>query len=137
MKDLDMFLKTVADGMKTMAQGVETLANKLEKLAKAQSAEKAKKKKTTRSAPKAPAKPKASKKKAARKSVKKAVPQKGKSMTAADTLLGIVNRSRKGVDTTTLMEKTGYDQKKVANLVYKLKKQGKIKSERKGVYVKV
>jgi len=137
MKDLDMFLKTVADGMKTMAQGVETLANKLEKIAKAQSAEKAKKKTTTKPAPKARAKPKPPKKKVARKSVKKAVPKKEKSMTAADTLLGIVSRSRKGVDTQTLVEKTGYDQKKVANLVYKLKKQGKIKSEKKGVYVKV
>jgi hypothetical protein len=36
----------------------------------------------------------------------------------------------------TLMEKTGYDQKKIANLVYKLKNQGKIKSVKKGVYLK-
>jgi hypothetical protein len=35
------------------------------------------------------------------------------------------------------MQKTGYDAKKIHNLVYKLKKQGKIKSETKGVYVKV
>jgi hypothetical protein len=35
-----------------------------------------------------------------------------------------------------LMEKTGYNQKKIANLVFKLRKQGKIKSVAKGVYVK-
>jgi hypothetical protein len=34
------------------------------------------------------------------------------------------------------MDKTGYNQKKVANLVFKLRKQGKIKSVVKGVYVK-
>ena len=34
------------------------------------------------------------------------------------------------------MEKTGYNQKKIANLVFKLRKQGKIKSVGKGVYVK-
>jgi hypothetical protein len=34
------------------------------------------------------------------------------------------------------MEKTGFDQKKTYNIVYKLKKQGKIKSAGKGVYVK-
>jgi hypothetical protein len=34
------------------------------------------------------------------------------------------------------MQKTGYENKKIHNLVYKLKKQGKIKSETKGVYVK-
>jgi hypothetical protein len=37
---------------------------------------------------------------------------------------------------TTINQKTGYDNKKINNLVYKLKKQGRIKSETKGVYVK-
>jgi len=57
-------------------------------------------------------------------------------VTAADTVLGIIKRSKKGVDTAALMEKTGYNQKKIANIVFKLKKQGKIKSDSKGVYVK-
>jgi hypothetical protein len=35
------------------------------------------------------------------------------------------------------LKKTGYDRKKVANMVYRLGKQGKIKSIKKGVYVKV
>jgi len=53
-----------------------------------------------------------------------------------DTVLAIVSRSKKGVNTAILMEKTGYDQKKISNLLYKLKKQGKIKSVNKGVYLK-
>jgi len=57
-------------------------------------------------------------------------------VTAADTVLGIVKRSKKGIDTAALMEKTGYNQKKVTNIVFKLRKQGKIKNEGKGVYVK-
>ena len=128
MKDLDTFLKTVADGMKNMAQGVEALAEKLEKMAKAQKDVKAKKKDTAEDKP--------SKKAVARKPAKKTAPKKEKPMTAADTLLGIVKRSRKGIDTATLIEKTGYNQKKVANLIFKLKKQGKIKNVKKGVYVK-
>jgi predicted nucleic acid-binding protein len=36
-----------------------------------------------------------------------------------------------------IKQKTGYDNKKIHNLVYKLKKQGKIKSETKGIYIKV
>ncbi|MFH2218823.1 MAG: hypothetical protein ABII68_04070 [Pseudomonadota bacterium] len=128
MKDLDTFLKTVADGMKNMAQGVEALAEKLEKMAKSQKDVKAKKKDTAEDKP--------SKKAVAPKPAKKAVPKKEKPMTAADTLLGVVKRSRKGIDTATLIEKTGYNQKKVANLIFKLKKQGKIKSVKKGVYVK-
>ena len=128
MKDLDTFLKTVADGMKNMAQGVEALAEKLDKIAQAQKDVKAKEKR--RSSGRSP-------KKAAAKKAKKVAPKKVKPITAADTLFGIIKRSRKGVDTATLMEKTGYDQKKVANLIYKLKKQGQIKSVKKGVYLKV
>jgi len=73
-------------------------------------------------------------KKPAAKPIKK---QAGKTMTAADTILGVISRSKKGVDTATIMAKTGYNQKKVANFVYRLKKQGKIKSIEKGIYLKV
>jgi len=47
-----------------------------------------------------------------------------------------IKRSKKGIATAALMEKTGYNQKKVTNIVFKLRKQGKIKNEGKGVYVK-
>ncbi len=69
--------------------------------------------------------------------VKKAVPKNAAPATAVDTVLTIIKRSKKGVGTASLMEKTGYNQKKIANLVYKLKMQGKIKSVEKGVYMKV
>ena len=129
MKEIEVFVKTVVDGMKVMAQGIETLAEKLDTIAKSRFDEKAK----AEPARKAPAKPK----KVVKKAAKKAVPKKEKPATAVDTVLGIINRSKKGVDTDTLVKKTGYDKKKVANLVYKLKKQGKIKSDGKGVYLKV
>ena len=122
MKELDVFLKTVVDGMKSMAQGIEKLAEKMDTIAKSLMDEKAKK--IAKPARKAPAKP------------EKSVPKKETSATAADTVLAIINRSKKGVGTAALMEKTGYNQKKIANLVYKLKKQGKIKSVDKGVYLK-
>ena len=72
---------------------------------------------------------------------KKAAPKKATSKkvapaTAADTVLAIIKRSKKGVGTAVLMEKTGYNQKKISNLVYKLRKQGKIKSVGNGVYLK-
>jgi predicted Rossmann fold nucleotide-binding protein DprA/Smf involved in DNA uptake len=124
MKDLDVFLKTVVDGMKVMAQGIETLAEKLDTIAKARLDETPKRKAEAKPARKAPAKP------------KKPVQKKEKPATAAETVLSIINRSKKGVDTATLMKKTGYNQKKIANLVFKLRKQGKIKNVAKGVYVK-
>jgi hypothetical protein len=131
MKELDALIKTVADGLKSMAQGVEKLADKVDGIGKSLAEEKAK----AKAKPKRKA-PQKAKKKAAKKSTKKAAPAKKKPATAADTVLTIINRSKKGVNTDTLMKKTGYDRKKVANIIYKLKKQGNIKNAGKGLYVK-
>ena len=54
----------------------------------------------------------------------------------SDTILGIIKRSKKGVGAAELMKKSSFIQKKAYNIVYKLKKQGKIKSAGKGVYMK-
>ena len=79
-------------------------------------------------------------KKAAPKKImaKKAAPKKAaaKKVTAADTVLKAIQGLKKGIDTARLMKKTGFDQKKVANIIFKLKKQGKITSPKKGLYVK-
>ncbi len=134
MKELDVFLKNVVEGMKSMAQGIDVLAEKLEIIAKSRVDVRPKRKAKAKPARKAPAK--SSKKKAAQKAPKRAVSNKAKPRTAVATVLAIINSSKKGVNMATLMEKTGYDQKKIANLVYKLKNQGKIKSVKKGVYLK-
>ena len=71
------------------------------------------------------------------KPAKKAVPKKpAKEVTAYATFLSIINRTKKGVSVEQLVSKTGFNQKKIANLVYKAKSQGKIKSAGKGAYVK-
>ena len=129
MKELEVFLKTVVDGMKGMAQGIEALAEKLDTIAKARmDKQKAAKKKPVKKAPakKAPVKKAAAKKVGAKKPA-----------TAVDTVLKVINRSKKGVDTAALMKKTGFSQRKIHNIVYKLKKQGKVKSVGKGGYLKV
>ena len=123
MKESDVFLKTVVEGMKIMAQGIEALAEKLDTIAKSR-VDKVK----AKSARKAPSKPK--------KSVaKKAAPKKP--ITAAETVLKIIRRSKKGVSPATISEKTGFAPKKVHNIVYKLKKEGKIKRVERGLYLKV
>ena len=57
--------------------------------------------------------------------------------TDTDKLLAFINRSKKGVDTATLMKKTGFDQKKVRNMLNRTYKQGKITRVDKGIYVGV
>ncbi|MDJ0816615.1 MAG: hypothetical protein QNJ58_10460 [Desulfobacterales bacterium] len=155
MKEVQSLLKLVSDGLKTLAQGVEALADKVDEAAKAKS-----KRKTTVDTTAEPAKPAAAAKKpgapaqkpaAAEKpsapAMKKAPAEKpaakvspgkaaAKPATAIDTVMGLITGSSKGVSTAEIKSKTGYDQKKVANIIYKLKKQNRIKSVNKGVYVK-
>jgi len=127
MKEFDVALKAVAEGLRTIAQGMEKIAEKLE-----DSVPKGKAK--AKPARKAAAKPK--KAPAKKASAKKAVKTKKQSTTAVDAVLAIINRSKKGVNSATLAEKTGFDNKKIANIVFKLRKQGKVKSVGRGVYTK-
>jgi len=60
-----------------------------------------------------------------------------KKPTATDTVFRIIKGYRRGASVAAIKKKTGYDDKKIHNLVYKLKKQGKIKSVSPGVYVKI
>jgi hypothetical protein len=69
------------------------------------------------------------------KVVAKRAPAKDGKKTDTDKLLEIINRSKKGVDTATLMKKTGFDQKKVRNILHRTYKQGKITRVAKGIYV--
>ena len=55
--------------------------------------------------------------------------------TATDHVLNIIKRSKKGVNAATLMTKTGFDLKKVRNILQRTYKQGKIKRVEKGFYV--
>ena len=71
------------------------------------------------------------------KVVAKKAPVKAAKITDTDKLLAIINRFKKGVDTATLMKKTGFDQKKVRNIIFRTYKQGKITRVEKGIYVGV
>ena len=111
MNDLKMSLRKVASDLMKAAKEVEKLAGKLAAKTEAK------------------AKPV---KKAAKKVLKKTAQP-----AAADTVYKVIARLKKGANMATIKQKTGYDNKKIHNLVYKLKKQGKIISETKGVYVRV
>lgn len=128
-KSIENQLKAVSKKLLSLQQTIDTMAASIAKT-KTSAAPKPKK----AAAPK-PKKAKAPKsKKAAAPKPKKATAKK-KELTAADTVLGFIQRSKNGVDTKTLIDKTGFGQKKIANIIYKLKKQSTIKSPEKGVYV--
>ncbi|MGD2015978.1 MAG: hypothetical protein PVH85_22405 [Desulfobacterales bacterium] len=82
-------------------------------------------------------KPKASpaKTKTKAKAVSQKSLAKGGKQTDTDKVLAILKRSQKGVDTASMMKKTGFNQKKVRNILRRTYKQGKIERVEKGIYV--
>ena len=134
MKQLKKDLMVAKKEIKSLEQKMEKLIQAVEKGSKAAVASVTKKK---------PAK----KKVAAAKSVKKAVAKKktpakksaaakkAKTATSTDKVLGIIKRSKNGVDVPTLKKKTGFEDKKVRNIVFRAAKEGKIKKSGRGVYV--
>jgi hypothetical protein len=131
-------LHAVKKDIKALEKKLDKLLKAHEPMPKAKKVTKkkvAKKAKVVKKAPakKAPAKKKASTKKApAKKAVAK---KKTAQATATDKILRIVKRSKKGVDVPTLKKKTGFDDKKVRNIVFRASKEGKIKKSGRGIYV--
>ena len=125
---------------KLLAEGIESLIEQMNKVEKPQATKEPKAKparskhKIPKKAPvtKTPVKGKALK----AKPMKKTVAKKAKKITAIDTVLAIIKRSRKGIDTIALRKKTGFQGRKTGDIIYRLKKQGKIKRDLKGLYVK-
>ncbi|MBC8555705.1 MAG: hypothetical protein H8D23_39335 [Candidatus Brocadiales bacterium] len=128
MKKLKQDLKAVNKELKALVKKTESLMKAADRVEKAQAA------KPKKASPKKAIKPKAVNKAAA-----KITPTKKRSVKPTDTgkVLNIIKRSKKGVTTQTLIKKTGFDAKKIANMVFRATKMGKIKSVSKGVYVGV
>ena len=141
MKELNVALKSVVESLNTLSQSVEAVARKIEKgFPEEKPAAKPKRKVAAKRKTKAV--PKKTRTKAATKA-KKTVAAKTKKaplqkkLTALDTVLKVINRSRKGVNVNTISEKTGFNKKQISNILYKLKKAGSIKSVSRGMYSKV
>jgi hypothetical protein len=76
------------------------------------------------------------------KAQKKAAPrrialQAGKGRTATGMVFGIIKKNKRGATTTQIRNGTGFDEKKIWNVINRLKSQRKIKSARRGIYVAI
>ena len=119
---------TIKKDLTAMKKDITAIGRKLEKLITA--VEKSYKAASARAS-----KAKAVKAQPAKKTTKSPAKKKPAKVTATDQVLKIINRSKKGVDTAALMKKTGFNQKKVRNILQRTFKQGKIKRLEKGIYV--
>lgn len=108
-----------AEALKVLTKQTEKLVKAVDRFEKDQAAKKAKAK--AKPAKKAPA--------------KKAPRKKATAQTATDRVVNIIMRSKKGVDIPTLKKKTGFEDKKIRNIIFRAAKQGKIKKAGRGIYV--
>lgn len=113
MKTLKRDLQSVIKGLKLVTEKAEKMARQLDAAEKVQ----------------APKKPTA---KTSRVATRK---KAGK--TATDTVLSIIKRQKKGIDTAALKKKTDFDTKTIRNVIFRLKKQGKIQATTRGFYMAI
>ena len=122
---------TIAQDLKALNKNIQALGKTLDSLLKAVAKDEKPKAKPPKKilAKKAPVKKVPVKKVSAKK--------KAAQPTATDAILKIIKASKKGVDAPTLVKKTGFNQKKVRNILFRTYKQGKIKRLDKGIYTGV
>ena len=121
-------LQAVRRDFKALERKMEKLLKAAEKAGAAKKVTKSKAVKTKTAKPK---KTRATTAKRATRTTRKRAPQ----VTATDQILRIIRRSKKGVDVPTLKKKTGFDDKKVRNIVFRASKEGRIKKSGRGIYV--
>lgn len=137
MKKVKQDLRTLNRDLKSLVRKTETLMKAMDRLEKSQTVKAKKVKKATpnpkttkKIAAKASPKPRATRKAA----VKKA-PAKRKKLTATDKVINIIKKTKRGVSTKALAKKTGFDAQKIANILFRATKTGKIKSKDRGIYI--
>lgn len=127
MKEVEKMVKTLVDGLKSLSKGIDAAAKRIDAVTKSNKA----------AAPKAkPVRRTRAKKAAAKKAPAKKAASASKGDTAINAVYQIISRAKNGANTGTIKQKTGFNDKKVQNIIYKLKKQGRIQSPKKGIYAK-
>jgi len=139
MKEIDLAFKSFADGLRIFAKSLEILADQISALGGVKPSSPVTPIKTA--APKKPAavKPMKAAPQPARTKTKKpaaAMKKTASAKTSVETVYGIIARAEKGVSSARISAQTGYNAKKVANAIYKLKKKDRIQTVKKGVYIK-
>jgi putative endonuclease len=121
---------TIAKDLKALQNNFKALGKSIDKLIAA--AEKSEKPQVAKKTTAKPIKAKTTKNAPAKK---EPVKKKNAQPTATDQVLGIINGSNNGVNTATLMKKTGFDQKKIWSIINRASKAGKIERAGRGIYI--
>ncbi len=126
MKELETFVKTVGEGLRTLAQGVHAIADKLESYVDVPGDDRSE----SEFEP-------AVNHNIHAKATPADAPSREKPVINATALVYEKISSAEGsVSMDDLHQETGFDRKKLSNILHRLRLQGKIKNVGKGVYVK-
>ena len=120
LQEIQMELHSVVKNIQQLAESVGNIVTAIEKLTKADS-------------PRLKAKRAPVRKKVV---VKNGVVEKIKRVPATQIIYDIIQKSAQGMGTAALMKATGFNQRKIHNITFRLKNNGKIKSVGRGVYKK-
>ena len=63
--------------------------------------------------------------------------QRQQTVTAVDRVFDVIRRSRAGLGFADIQAKTGFGDKKIRNIIFRLNKIGKIKRKQRGTYIAV
>ena len=120
MKQMKKDVNALTKELKALTQKTEKIVKALGKLEKAQ------------------AKPKkAVKKPAVKKTAKKPTENKATKGSVTDAIMGVIQASSEGVNTDQIMKQTGLNKKQIWGTIKRAKKEGKVKTIKRGIYVVV
>jgi len=128
MKEMETFVKAFGEGLRSLAQGVHAIADKLDSYVDPSGSDK--------DFEPEPAANDYNPPEAAEETPDNTVSQKKSAISATAVVHEAIITATKPIAMGELSEKTGFDTKKLNNIIYRLRKQNKIKSVSKGVYTK-
>jgi hypothetical protein len=67
--------------------------------------------------------------------VKSRISRRKTTLTAIDIVYDVIKRSKKGLGFSDIQAKTGFGDKKIRNIIFRLNKIGKIKRKSRGIYI--
>ncbi|MFH1954872.1 MAG: hypothetical protein ABIL06_25060 [Pseudomonadota bacterium] len=129
MKQMKKEVESLTKELKSLIQKTEKIVKALEKLEKPQA--------KTKSVKKAAKPKKPVKKPAVKKTDRKPTENKAAKGSVIDAIMGVIQANSEGVNTSQIMKQTGLNKKQVWGTINRAKKEGKVKTVKRGIYVGV
>ena len=129
MKQMKKDVNALTKELKSLIQKTEKIVKALGKLEKPQASPKPLKK--------APKPKKAVKKPTVKKTAKRPIKNKAVKGSVTNAIMGVIQASKKGVNTDQIIEQTGLNRRQVWGTITRAKREGKVKTVKRGIYVGV